>query len=71
MAHRGFIKTHAMEVCQGPAGRGRNRRTVTATVAAELARWAWRAISAESGQPQSWLHRQHTVVARADSVTGD
>lgn len=31
--------------------------------------WTWRAIAAESGQPPSWLRRQHTVFARAVSAT--
>jgi hypothetical protein len=31
--------------------------------------WTWRAISAESGQPQSWLRRHQHGPAQADSVT--
>lgn len=30
--------------------------------------WTWRAISAESGQPQSWLRRHQSGSARADSA---
>ena len=30
--------------------------------------WTWRAISAESGQPQSWLRRHQSDLARADSA---